>query len=239
MKKLLFLLLFIPLVSCDDSKKADKEEKAESSKSGCKENGNDFVFNGLLQGTQEGYNLKDKYGDDLIINGKRVPIPSVEHKFLFQKDFKVSLKQTSDEGLIVNYEGTYDIVRDDTDILEIECQLSDGDMSNPKMTIEYSKINKSYTFKAKDGSPNFKLLTENKALSNITDLGTKFGELICELNYYENLKDEENLEIAANKLEEYANELEGIYGKDLKNASTEFNSEFKAAMTSIIERCDQ
>ena len=31
MKKLILILLFIPLVSCDDSKKADKEEKAESS----------------------------------------------------------------------------------------------------------------------------------------------------------------------------------------------------------------
>ena len=30
MKKLILLLLFIPLVSCDDSKKADKEEKAET-----------------------------------------------------------------------------------------------------------------------------------------------------------------------------------------------------------------
>jgi hypothetical protein len=44
MKKLILLLLFIPLVSCDDSKKANKEEKTETVEKTEKENkGDDLV----------------------------------------------------------------------------------------------------------------------------------------------------------------------------------------------------
>ena len=73
----------------------------------------------------------------------------------------------------------------------------------------------------------------------VTDLGIKYGELMCKIQYYGNLKDKDSLQIVQNKLEEYANELERTYGKNLENASSEFMSEFKAAITSVIDKCPQ
>ncbi len=109
-----------------------------------------FIISGSFAGTQDAYYLKDKYGDDLIIGGRRVPVPSVKHKFFFQDDDIVSLQQIASDGTRVYYEGKYQIIKNDDKIALIECKLSNGDGSNPTMIIEYSKSNESGKVK-KDG----------------------------------------------------------------------------------------
>jgi len=109
-----------------------------------------FTISGSFAGTQDPYYLKDKYGDDLIIGGRRVPVPSVKHKFLFQDDDIVSLEQITSDGTRVYYDGKYQIIKNDDKIALIECKLSNGDGSNPTIIIEYSKSNESGKVK-KDG----------------------------------------------------------------------------------------
>ena len=142
---LVFFVFFMAISSCNSNTK-NSTVKIDK-----------FVLNGLFQGNQDGYYLKNKFGEDLIINGNRVPVPSVEYKFLFKENLEVSLQQTSEDGKKVYYEGNYKAVKNDEEIVLIECKLSDGEYSNPTMTIEFSKLNKTYTFKGENWSPNFNL----------------------------------------------------------------------------------
>ena len=92
----------------------------------------------------------------------------------------------------------------------------------------------------KETNLNGKVKSDDSGLKEtVTDLGIKYGELMCKIQYYGNLKDKDSLQIVQNKLEEYANQLERTYGKNLENASSEFMSEFKAAITSVIDKCPQ
>ena len=130
-----------------------------------------FTISGSFEGTQDAYYLKDKYGDDLIIGGRRVPVPSVKHKFLFQDDDIVSLQQIASDGTRVYYEGKYQVIKNDDEIALIECKLSNGDGSNPTIIIEYSKSNESGKVK-KDGvgGPEFNIYsisTINTGIKNI------------------------------------------------------------------------
>lgn len=117
-----------------------------------------FVLSGLYIGNQNGYTLKNKFGEEVVIRGQRVIIPSVEHKFLFEEDFTVSLQQTTDEGQRVYYEGSYQTKQEGSEKIIIQCQLSDGEYSNPTINIEYLELNETFTVKGDDGSPDFELV---------------------------------------------------------------------------------
>ena len=145
-----YLIIFLMILGCNNLQKNSAVLEADN-----------FELDGLFQGTQDAYNLKNKFGDDIIIQGNRVTVPSSKYKFLFQEGFKVSLQQTSEEGQIVHYEGNYQISRNDDKIILIECELTDGEYSNPTMNIEYSKSNNEFTFKGQDGSPDFNLVNLN------------------------------------------------------------------------------
>ena len=88
--------------------------------------------------------LKDKFGDDLILNGKKVPVPSAEYKYMFQKDNIVSMKQTNLEtNSSYIYEGTYSIKSEDNKIFILECNLHYKQKdANPINTIVINKIDK-------------------------------------------------------------------------------------------------
>ena len=159
MKKITIIICMFLIFSCKDSKKIDEKEKnLYSLVVGEKDS---FFLEGIFKGTQNGYYLKNKFGDDLVIQGNKVPIPSVDHKFLFEKDLNVSLQQTSSDGQRVYYEGKYQIILDNQSITHFQCDLSDGEFSNPTLIIEYSKINKNIIVKGKDGSPDFEIKSSN------------------------------------------------------------------------------
>ena len=139
------VIFFVAIWGCNDKSNNSAVKK------------DNFVLNGLFQGTQDSYFLKNKFGEDLIIQGNRVPVPSSEYKFLFKENLEVSLQQTSEDGVKVFYEGNYKTVKNDEEIVIIKCKLSDGEYSNPTMIIEYSKLKKTYTFNGENQSPNFNL----------------------------------------------------------------------------------
>jgi hypothetical protein len=123
-----------------------------------------FILNGVFQGTQKEYSLKDSYGDDLLIKGKPVLIPSIKYKFLIIDNFSIVLKQTSSDDLSsYYYTGSYEVVRNNNDIILFECKFISSDKdneSNPTILIEYSKLNKTYIGKW-EGSPDFDLMKIN------------------------------------------------------------------------------
>ena len=101
----------------------------------------DFV--GSYHGVQPSYFMKNQYGDDMVINGNKVSVPSIDYKFLIKKNTIVSLQQINlEDNSRVYYEGTYKIISEESITTKIECSLSDGQGSNPTYTLSINNSNK-------------------------------------------------------------------------------------------------
>jgi hypothetical protein len=112
---------------------------------------------GNYHGIQPSYYMKNQYGDDMVINGQKVSVPSIDFKFLVKEDGAVSLQQTNlEDNSRVYYDGTIKIINDATDILKIECSLSDGKSSNPTYTLAINKSDKT-AICIGNNEPEFKL----------------------------------------------------------------------------------
>jgi hypothetical protein len=97
---------------------------------------------GNYHGIQQSYFMKNQYGDDMLISGNKVSVPSIDYKFLLQENNVVSLQQINiEDNSRVYYDGTYKIISEDGVTIKIECSLSDGKGSNPTyvLTINQSK----------------------------------------------------------------------------------------------------
>ncbi len=98
-------------------------------------------FLGIYHGIQPSYFMKNQYGDDMVINGNKVPVPSIDYKFLIKENSVVSLQQINlVDGSRIYYEGSYKIIYDDANTFKIECSLSDGEGSKPIYTLSLSKM---------------------------------------------------------------------------------------------------
>ncbi|MDO9037524.1 MAG: hypothetical protein Q7U59_04150, partial [Lutibacter sp.] len=108
-------------------------------------------------GIQPSYYLKNQYGDNMVINGQKISVPSIDYKFLLKEDGAVSLQQTNlEDNSRVYYDGTIKIINDATDILKLECSLSDGKYSNPTYTLAINKSDKTANCIG-NNEPEFKL----------------------------------------------------------------------------------
>lgn len=118
-------------------------------------------FVGNYHGIQPSYYMKNQYGDDMVINGQKVSVPSIDFKFLLKEDGAASLQQTNlEDNSRVYYDGTIMIIKDTTDILKIECSLSDGKSSNPTYTLAINKSDKT-AICIGNNEPEFKLEKKN------------------------------------------------------------------------------
>ncbi len=134
------------LTSCGDSKTNDSEKKSEKevdeSTPVTDAGGLDADLLGNYQGVQPSYFMKNQYGDDMVINGNKVSVPSIDYKFLLKDGNVVSLQQINlEDNSRVYYDGTYKIISQENNTTKIECSLSDGKGSNPTylLTIDNSK----------------------------------------------------------------------------------------------------
>ena len=79
----------------------------------------------------------------MVINGQKVPVPSIDFMFLLKEDDAVSLQQKNlEDNSQYQYEGTIKIITDTKESLKLECSLSDGKSSNPTYTIAINKNDK-------------------------------------------------------------------------------------------------
>lgn len=87
---------------------------------------------GTYHGITLPYNMKNKYGDETIVNGKKITIPSIDYKFILAKEGSVSLQQTNlDDNTRYYYEGTFTMIDSEEKWTKLECSLSDGEYANP------------------------------------------------------------------------------------------------------------
>tara|TARA_B110000046_G_scaffold29326_1_gene30734 strand:+ start:376 stop:882 length:507 start_codon:yes stop_codon:yes gene_type:complete len=101
---------------------------------------------GNYHGIQPSYFLKNQYGEDMVLNGNKIPVPSIDYKFLLKENNVVSLQQINlEDNSRVYYDGEYKIILDDSNTSKIECSLNDGQTSNPTYILIISKIDKKGT----------------------------------------------------------------------------------------------
>jgi hypothetical protein len=145
---LIYTILLIGFIStsCDSvSSKESYENKTEINAQSIKFDDSQISSDllGNYHGVLPSYFLKNQYGDDLIIAGNKVPVPSSDFKFLLKENNVVSMQQTS---LEVNsrfyYDGTYKILNEDEGNIKIKCTLSDGNSSNPTFVLSLKKSEK-------------------------------------------------------------------------------------------------
>ncbi|MDA0765084.1 MAG: hypothetical protein O3A39_11680 [Proteobacteria bacterium] len=127
------------LSGCNSENNKDANSSKEQIQT--KELSDDFLGN--YHGIQESYFLKNQYGDDMVIAGNKVPIPSSDFKFLLKKDNVASLQQTNlEDNQRYYYDGSYKIISDDSDLIKVEVSLSDNQGSSPTYILEINKSDK-------------------------------------------------------------------------------------------------
>lgn len=136
----------IMLLSCgnnnqDTSNKTPSVQTDESTKQ--KDEGLSTEFLGNYHGIQPSYFMKNQYGDEMVINGNKIPVPSIDYKFHLKENNVVSLQQINlEDNSRVYYDGTYKIISEESITTKIECSLSDGKSSNPKYVLTINRSDK-------------------------------------------------------------------------------------------------
>ena len=120
---------------------ATKEKTEGATKE--KAEGLSIEFLGNYHGIQPSYFMKNQYGDDMVINGNKIPVPSIDYKFLIKENNVVSLQQINlEDNSRVYYDGTYKIISEESITTKIECSLSDGKSSNPTYVLTINRSDK-------------------------------------------------------------------------------------------------
>jgi hypothetical protein len=126
-----FLISFLILGCSSNTKENNKDNKDTVAVSDKKtteatpEISKDFL--GIYEGDQVAYTMKNQFGDDMIISGKKVKVPACNYKLVLKENHQLSIQQSSKEDdSRYYYDGTYSILRDDNDYYELECKVSDG-----------------------------------------------------------------------------------------------------------------
>jgi hypothetical protein len=142
LKNTIVLLASIILFSCNGNNHSESiTTKPESIKQKDEELPTEFLGN--YHGIQPTYFMKNQYGDDMVINGNKVSVSSIDYKFLLKEGNVVSLQQINlDDNSRVYYDGSYKIISQENNTIKIECSLSDGQTSNPSYTLSIDKSNK-------------------------------------------------------------------------------------------------
>lgn len=142
LKNTIVLLASIILFSCNGNNHSESIT-TESKSTKQKDEGLSTEFLGNYHGIQPSYFMKNQYGDDMVINGNKVSVPSIDYKFLIKENTIVSLQQINlEDNSRVYYEGTYKIISQENNTTKIECFLSDGQGSNPTYVLTINKSDK-------------------------------------------------------------------------------------------------
>lgn len=135
----LVFVLAISLVSCESKNKPVSNDTSLTQSEEI--TGIMPDFQGIYQGVQPAYNLKNEDGDELIIKGKPVSVPSIDFKFILKANLVVSLQQINlEDNSRVYYQGKFKILEDSDQKLVILCELHDGEGSNPNYTLHIDKL---------------------------------------------------------------------------------------------------
>ena len=138
--KNIIIFSFFILSSCGNKIEKNQTQSTERKKHSQPILQNEYLGN--YHGIQPSYNMKNQYGDDMIIGGQKVSVPSIDFKFLLKEDGIAGLQQTNLDNSRVYYNGTFKILNEDVNSVSVECSLSDGEYSKPKYTLKINKSDK-------------------------------------------------------------------------------------------------
>ena len=135
----IFLLFIILGCNSDRFNKSNLEKEIQIEHS--KELPDDFL--GTYEGIQDSYFMKNQGGDEIIINGKKIHVPSLQFVFLIDENKNAQLKLKNLENKqIHNYDGFYNILREENDKVSLEVSLTDGQGSSPTYLLKINKSDK-------------------------------------------------------------------------------------------------
>lgn len=94
-------------------------------------------FYGVYEGEQSSYIMKNKFGDDFIINGEPLIVPTLNHKFKVESNLKISLQQTSvEDNERYYYDGKYKIENVKNDTIYMFCSFWEEGGSKPEFKLK-------------------------------------------------------------------------------------------------------
>lgn len=140
----LLTIAFFIIISCVDNSDKKQSIVIGNSTSSNENHGKRFLMEilGNYEGVQPSYFMKNQYGDDMVINGNKISVPSIDYKFILKEDNLVNLKQINlEDNSQAFYEGTFKIISNDNETIKMECSLSDGQNSNPTYILTLNKNN--------------------------------------------------------------------------------------------------
>ncbi len=135
----IFLLFIISGCNSDRFKKSNHEQEILNKHS--EELSVDFL--GTYEGIQDSYFMKNQDGDEIEINGKKIHVPSTQFVFLIHENKNAQLKlKNLENNQIHNYDGFYNILREENDKVSLEVSLTDGQGSSPTYLLKINKSDK-------------------------------------------------------------------------------------------------
>ena len=162
MKKVLIFSTFVLAIvisGCGNKIDNNQTQSTEGKKHSQPILQNEYLGN--YHGIQPSYNMKNQYGDDMIIGGQKVSVPSIDFKFLLKEDGIAGLQQTNlDDNSRVYYNGTFKLLNEDANTVTVQCSLSDGEYSKPKYTLKINKSDKTAVCKGAN-EPEFSITKQN------------------------------------------------------------------------------
>ena len=115
-------------------------------------------YNGNYHGVQPAYNLKNEYGEDMLVMGNPIAIPSIDFKIELSGSNSVTMIHTIDgESGTDTYKGSYSIAESSDNQISLDCEVSHvTENSNPSFTLVVNLENGTLTY-VSDGEPSFDL----------------------------------------------------------------------------------
>ena len=123
--------------------------------------------------------MKNQYGDEMIVAGNKIPVPSTDFKFLFKENNIVSLQHTNlEDNSRYYYDGNYKIISGDLELIKVECSLNNGKGSSPTYTLEINKTSKTGKCIGKTNEPEFQIInTRNGDYNDVSKTENDVSEL--------------------------------------------------------------
>jgi hypothetical protein len=115
-------------------------------------------YNGNYKGVQPAYNLQNQYGEDILVSGNPIVIPSINYKIELSGRNSVTMIHTKDgESFKDIYRGSYSINESAENKISLDCEVRhETETSNPSFTLIVDMENRMLTYVNK-GEPSFNL----------------------------------------------------------------------------------
>jgi hypothetical protein len=112
---------------------------------------------GSFSGQQASYNLKNKDGNEMIIRGNPVTVPSFDALFTLSNNGEVEFIQQS-SGMKVVYNGNFQVIENTSNNIQVKCDVSTSDhTSKPTYILNFDKTTNEITCIGSSNEPVFTL----------------------------------------------------------------------------------